>query len=110
MASFKKIRELLVEIFVDGEINEDEFVLLYNANTSKNPIFPYENYEKFDFDSLDPAECKAEFRFEKRDLPSLLKSYGSQKCSFATKELSVMVWRAYLWFSGGLHIPVATAI
>ena len=71
MASFKKTRELLVESFVDGEINEDEFVLLYNANTSKNPIFPYENYEKFDFDSLDPAECKAEFRFEKRDLPQL---------------------------------------
>ena len=71
MVSFKKTRELLTKRFVDEGINENEFVLLHDANTSKNPIFPYENHEKFDFDGLDPAECKAEFRFEKRDLPQL---------------------------------------
>ena len=38
---------------------------------SKNPIFPDENSEKFDFDSLDPVECKAKFRYGKRDFPLL---------------------------------------
>lgn len=40
----------------------------------KNPVFPYENYDRFDFDEIDPAECKVEFRFEKRDLPQLIEA------------------------------------
>ena len=56
---------------LNGDINDDEFVLLYDANMSKNPIFADENSEKFDFDSLDPAECKAKFRYGKRDFPLL---------------------------------------
>ena len=40
------------------------------------PVFPYENYDRFDFGEIDPAECKAEFRFEKRDLPELVEALG----------------------------------
>ena len=40
MASFRDIRNLLVESFDDDDISEDEFLLLYDANTSKNPDFP----------------------------------------------------------------------
>ena len=40
MASFRDIRNLLVESFDDDNTSEDEFLLLYDANTSKNPDFP----------------------------------------------------------------------
>ena len=30
--------------FDDGYISEDEFLLLYDTNSSKNPDFPYQNY------------------------------------------------------------------
>ena len=63
MASFTEIRNLLLESFDDNNISEDEFVLLYDANTSKNPDFPYDCYGKFDLNEMDDSECLAEFRF-----------------------------------------------
>ena len=39
MASFRAAREILLESFDDGEISEDEFLVLYDVNTSKNPDF-----------------------------------------------------------------------
>ena len=71
MASFREMRNLLLESFDDGDISEDEFVLLYDANTSKNPDFPYDCYGKFDLDEMDDSECLAEFRFHKSDIPEL---------------------------------------
>ena len=40
MATFRKLRELLLTSFDDGNISEDEFLLLYDVNRSKNPDFP----------------------------------------------------------------------
>jgi len=37
MATFRKVRELLLGSYDDGDISEDEFLLLYDANSSKNP-------------------------------------------------------------------------
>ena len=71
MASFRDARIMLLDAFNDNSIDEDEFVLLYNLNTSKNPVFPYEVYERFELANVDEAECKAEFRVEKSDLPQL---------------------------------------
>ena len=71
MTTFRKARELLLTSFDDGDISEDEFVLLYDANCSKNPDFSYQNYEHFDLEGLNERECLAEFRFRKRDLPIL---------------------------------------
>ena len=48
MATFRKVRELLPTSFDDGDISEDEFLLLYDVNRSKNPDFPYQNYEHFE--------------------------------------------------------------
>ena len=72
MASFRDIRNLLVESFDDDNISEDEFLLLYDANTSKNPDFLYACYESFDLNEMDDSECLAEFRFHKIDVPVLL--------------------------------------
>ena len=46
-------REFLLTSFDDGDISEDEFLLLYDINRSKNPDFPYQNYEHFDLERLD---------------------------------------------------------
>ena len=76
MATFRKAHELLLASFDDGDISEDEFLLLFDANSSKNPDFPYQNYEHFDLDGLDESECLAECRFRKRDLPILAEVMG----------------------------------
>ena len=41
---------------------------------SRNPSFPYYEYACFDLNNMSEAECKAEFRFEKKDLPTLAKA------------------------------------
>ena len=45
-------------------------------NQSKNPEFPHENCELFNFDALDPVECVADFRVEKQDIPRLADALG----------------------------------
>ena len=67
---------MLFDSYDDGLIDEDEFVLLYHLNTSKNPVFPYENYDVFELENVDEAECKPEFRVEKADLPQLAEVLG----------------------------------
>ena len=74
MASFRDARLMLLDIYDDGLIDEEELLVLYDLNTSKNPVFPYESYERFELTDMDEAECKAEFRgivhaFEKNGLP-----------------------------------------
>lgn len=71
MGSFQETRDALLVAFDDGVIDEEEFLLLYEQHTSKNPMFGYEDYEKFDLNKIDPALCKANFRVEKNDLPTL---------------------------------------
>ena len=45
--------------------------------SSENPNFPYDEYSRFDVDNVSEAECKAEFRFDKKDLPVLAKAVPS---------------------------------
>ena len=68
MASFEETRRRILLAYDDEIIDDDEFILLWDRFTSENPCFPYWDYENFQLDELDPAECKAEFRFEKSDL------------------------------------------
>ena len=63
MATFRKVQELLLLRYDHGDILEDEFLLLYDANSSKNPDFPCQNFQHFDLEALDESECLAEFRF-----------------------------------------------
>lgn len=74
--SFKKVRALLVESYFNDVIDDEEFCLLYDANFSKNPEFPYQDYEQFHLEEMDDAECKAEFRFRKEDIPVLAEALG----------------------------------
>ena len=61
MASFREIRSILLQSFDDGDISEDEVLLPYDVNISKNPDFPYESY--------DDSECLSEFCIRKSDFP-----------------------------------------
>ena len=69
MSTFRKTRNCLLESFNNGDISEDEFLLLYDANTSKNQDFPYECYGNFNLEEMDESECLSEFRFRKSDIP-----------------------------------------
>ena len=55
----------------EGIVDDEEFLLLYDIDTSPNLDLPYDLYERFDFDGLDDDECLSEFRFRKHDLPLL---------------------------------------
>lgn len=71
MASFKDTRTALLLSYDNGDLDDEEFLALNSQYTSKNPCFPYEDYNKFDLDDFDPSECLAEFRVQKNDIPLL---------------------------------------
>lgn len=71
MPNLRENRNCIAYAYRKGFINDREFVLLYDANRSKNPDFPYWNYERFELDELTNAECNAEFRFYKNDIYKL---------------------------------------
>jgi len=53
-------------------IDEDEIVLLYEAYRLSNLPSHHSACEKFSLANKDQAECKADFRVERRDIPLLL--------------------------------------
>lgn len=71
MASFKEMRDLLLLSYESGDINDEEFLLLWEEFLSKNPEFPCEQYPRFNLDDMNEAECLAELRFAKHDIPHL---------------------------------------
>ena len=68
MASFKNGKKMFL-LGVEEEIIDQEFVLIYEAFLSQNLSFTHWGYEKFCLEDKNCAECKADFRFEKRDIP-----------------------------------------
>ena len=68
MATFKEFRLLLVLYYDAILISDDDFLVLYEIFLLENPNFPYDEYSRFDVDNVSEAECKAEFRFDKKDL------------------------------------------
>ena len=71
MASFRDARDMLTIAFCNDIISADEYILLYDLNTSKNLDLPFDAYNRFDLDDMEDSECVAEFRVHKHDLPAL---------------------------------------
>ena len=71
MYTFRQTRDLLAVALDAADISEEEYLLLWEANTSKSPDFPFDIYPTFHLDEKDATEVKAEFRFEKEDIPVL---------------------------------------
>ena len=47
---------------------DEEVMLLYDVNSSKNLSLPFWKYDRFSLDNMENDECISEFRFEKEDL------------------------------------------
>ena len=65
------VRDALLFAHGCNLIEDEEFALLYDLNTSKNPNLCYWNYEKFDIDKLSDDVCKNNFRFYRNDIYQL---------------------------------------
>ena len=72
MATFRDARDALMLANDMTLIDNEELLLLYDLNSSKNLDVPYWRYDNFDLDTLTDAECKSEFRFLKHDIYTLL--------------------------------------
>ncbi|KXJ12994.1 hypothetical protein AC249_AIPGENE16785 [Exaiptasia diaphana] len=77
----KETRELLLYAYDDKIISDEEFLLLYNENKSKNLDFPCEKYSKFDHEEMADDECFNEFRLRKRDIPLLADTFTLEQRS-----------------------------
>lgn len=71
MSSFSEMRNLLVLLYDNESITDEEFLILYESYWSKNPDFPYSLYPRFDLEQMEESECLAEFRVKKQDIPVL---------------------------------------
>ena len=56
---------------MSGVLSDEEFVVLYDENRSKNLDFLYDEYGRFDLDKMTDSECIPELRVKKSDLPKL---------------------------------------
>ena len=56
MPGLREAREALLMAHFGNFINDEEFLLLYDINKSKNSDFPYWNYDTFDLDDLNEDE------------------------------------------------------
>ena len=68
MPSFRETREALLLTYDQQFINDGEFVLLYDLNTSNNPYYLHWNYNGFNLDNLTDDGCKTDLRFYRSDV------------------------------------------
>ena len=76
MPKLRVVRDCLLLCHDQNDINDEEFLYLYDINQSKNPDFPYWIHDRFDLDKLNDSECGAEFRFLKSDIYNLQEILG----------------------------------
>ena len=69
MSSLKDARDMTLINHSRGLITGRRALLLLQENTSRNPDFSYDAYDRFDLENMEEAECKSQFRVEKRDIP-----------------------------------------
>ena len=66
MPRLKDVRNSLLIAHKNSLLSDEKLLLLLDQNSSENPQFNYEKYETFDIDDIKEAECKTEFRVEKK--------------------------------------------
>ena len=70
MTSFRDARDFLTTALFNNVISEDEYIILYDLNSSKNLDLPYDEFMRFDVDEMEDSECVAELRVHKHGLPA----------------------------------------
>ena len=66
MPRLKDVRNSLLFAHNNSLLSDEELLLLLDEKSSESPQFNYEKCERFDIDDIEEAECKAEFRVEKK--------------------------------------------
>ena len=74
--SLDKSREAIAIAYSCDIIDTEEAILLFDINRSKNPEFPYWEYNSFDVNSLSEDEFLAALRFSNRDIDRLVAALG----------------------------------
>ena len=98
MFSLKDARDMTLISHSQGLITDEELLLLLQENNSRNRDFSYDAYDRFDLENMEEAECKSEFRVEKRDILLLPKLLAFQTPLPAPRGQWQMVSRVYVWF------------
>lgn len=88
MFSKKAILEASVYLLGDEEIDEEEFLAIYEIATKRRQ-HPYKQYERIDvvYDAISPEEFETEFRFGITEFPLLLRALkipGTFTCANGT--------------------------
>ena len=95
MASFREVRDLLLDSFDDGELSEDEFLLLYDLNTFKILIFRTTATGNSPLMTWTTASVLPNFVFIKLTSQFCWKPFSSPRLSYADKEQNVMVLKGF---------------
>ena len=99
MASLRATREALLFAYREEWLDDMEFLVLNELNTSENLDFPYDSYDQFNLDDMDEAECIAELRFEKQHilrLEEVLQIPPLMKCNQRSDRYKNMRLHVYL--------------
>ena len=88
MPKFPEAREALLHAHADNLLDDEDFLLLTDLNTSKNPDLEYWNYDPFDLRSMPDAECFTEMRFWKNDIYRLANALNT--CQKKSLDISTM--------------------
>ena len=75
--NIREARDALLFAYQDGSIDDTEFALLYDLNSSGNLEFPCWKYGRFDLDSMTDDECKAEFRTDIQSVGYSIPNFAS---------------------------------
>ena len=94
----------------NNEITDEEFLLLYDLNSSTNLDLPYDAYDHFDLDVLENEECLSEFRFRNKISHTLLAEVMQTPDVIACYQRSVCNGLEVLCIVLKRHIHVATLI
>ena len=87
------VRDALLTASFFDVIDDDEFVLLYDAYSSKL-IFPYWKFPRLSEDEWSDVEYKTELRFAKKHLPELCECLGIPEKNYLRAKNS-------MWWDGG---------
>ena len=74
LVNLRENYEALLSAYDMGDINDEEFIMLYDLNRSTHLYLPYWDYERLDLDRMTDDECIAEFRFQKADVHTLFET------------------------------------
>ena len=66
----QEIRNALIYAYAFDLLDDEEFVVLYEENYSRE-LYPYWNFEMFEIENWTDAQCRTELRFARKDLLEL---------------------------------------